>query len=960
VAVAAAAVGAIAAIAGGASLVQVGVSLAVTTGLNFLAKKLAPSPSAPSFTQRDRSLTFRDPAAPRPVVYGRARVGGPITFARVTDASVTTGFAGLDTRILHIIVPLAGHEVASIDKVYFGDRELQIDQNGNVVGDFNGYMVVKRHTGAWDQAADPELLQCFPDLDANFRGRGVAYLYCQLRRSQDVFPNGLQNFSADVFGRKLYDPRDGGQNIAQPETWGLSFNAALACADYVRGVPMRDGAGALVRPYGVQAEDAKINWEEILAEANICDEDVNLAAGGTEKRYTCNGRLAGDTDPRDGLQQLLTSMAGRVVYSGGFWSLRAGATRVPIMDLSRDDLRGAGGMRVHNSVTRQQVFSAAKGLFISQEAEQLATYPLVEIPAFETGTGRVIQDVDLPFTNSAAMAQRIARIAVMQSNMQTRIEGMFSPRTAKLAFGDWVTWTDPDRDWDQKEFVVDGWRLTNVRGQGGAAMLGFELVLQEVTPDVYAAVPDAAAVPAPGNTLPDAYLVPAPQSLTVEVAEFTSRARVRLTCGTSASDLDVRYRFSYVLQGTTNEVVLPDQPERVVEIADIPVGLHTFRVRAVNRLGRASVLPRETVYAVGRPPLTNRVTGLQLVGGANETEFTGPDAQFIWRPGSVNAPGLADPLGADVFDGDEYLAGYRIAIFALDGTELRSLILQETQFTYTLDMNRRDSKRVLKQGPQRSFIFRVEQRGKFGGEFEFSTPVELTVSNPAPAAVTALTKTEFHRSAWVGFQVAPDGDLEGTIARGSAVPGFDPAAGEGVLLYQGNNLARADFTLAAGETVYVSVAAYDAFGTEGLNWSSEIEVTAQALTTDDFGQELVDAIATAENLQDGYAIRITDDLVQGFFIGKPDGSGDVVAGWLVDRFLIAHPSVNGGVPVPAFVVEGGAIKVNELIAGSITTDELKAVWAQVDFLIGNRLQNTEVNPTFIIDLENSFWEIKTP
>jgi len=88
---------------------------------------------------------------------------------------------------------------------------------------------------------------------------------------------------------------------------GYTTNAALCVADYLSNPTW--GFRAI---YGTEIPD-----DRLIAAANLCDETVPLAAGGTENRYTCNGTFPLSMKRGEVLQNLLTSCAGRLTYSGG-------------------------------------------------------------------------------------------------------------------------------------------------------------------------------------------------------------------------------------------------------------------------------------------------------------------------------------------------------------------------------------------------------------------------------------------------------------------------------------------------------------------------------------------------------------------------------------------------------------------------------------------------------------------
>ena len=104
-----------------------------------------------------------------------------------------------------------------------------------------------------------------------------------------------------------------------PSTNGYTENAALCIADYLAHPIF--GFNAV---YGTE-----IPAPQLIAAANICDETIALLAGGTEVLYSCNGGFSLATKRGEILQNLLTSCAGRLVYSGGQFTINPGAWNAP-------------------------------------------------------------------------------------------------------------------------------------------------------------------------------------------------------------------------------------------------------------------------------------------------------------------------------------------------------------------------------------------------------------------------------------------------------------------------------------------------------------------------------------------------------------------------------------------------------------------------------------------------------
>jgi hypothetical protein len=88
---------------------------------------------------------------------------------------------------------------------------------------------------------------------------------------------------------------------------GYTENAALCIADY-----LSNSVYGFKAKYGTEIPSA-----QLISAANICDENVPLAGGGSEPRYTCNGQFQLSTRRGEILQNMLTSCGGRLTYQGG-------------------------------------------------------------------------------------------------------------------------------------------------------------------------------------------------------------------------------------------------------------------------------------------------------------------------------------------------------------------------------------------------------------------------------------------------------------------------------------------------------------------------------------------------------------------------------------------------------------------------------------------------------------------
>ncbi len=435
-----------------------------------------------------RDQVIRSSVANRTFIYGSAMVSGPLVFG---------GVAGEGNKYLWLVIPVAGHEVDAIPVVQFNELEVPLDASGNVTsGPYAGKVLVKKHLGNAGDPADVDLVAAGIGWTADHRLAGVAYLAVRLEWSRDVFPAGIPNIKAVVRGRKVFDPRSG------LTVW--SQNPALCVRDYITST------------HGLEASASEIDTALLVAAANVCDEPITLAGGGTEPRYTCNGVLDTGSTPREIMEGMLTSMAGFVVWSGGQYQIHAGAYTAPTVTLTADDLRGP--VKVRPRMSRKELFNAVRGTFVDPSAYwQPTDFPVVSNATYaEQDGGQVIwRDSVLPYTTSSATAQRIAKITLERSRQGITVELACKLTVFKVSTMSTVRLEIEQLGWAGKEFKVLGWHF--------APEGGVDLVLQEEVAASYEWNSGLETVrdPAPDTNLPDPLSVAPPTGLSVEVQNIT-------------------------------------------------------------------------------------------------------------------------------------------------------------------------------------------------------------------------------------------------------------------------------------------------------------------------------------------------------------------------------------------------------------------------------------------------------
>jgi hypothetical protein len=118
-------------------------------------------------------------------------------------------------------------------------------------------------------------------------GRTVVFL--RLHYNDQFFANGLPSISFLVSGKQdIVDPRTGAA--------GFTENPVLCIADYLANVQ-----------FGFKALATEVPAPQVIAAANVCDEQVALASGSTEARYACDGTFPLSMKRGNVLENLLTA-----------------------------------------------------------------------------------------------------------------------------------------------------------------------------------------------------------------------------------------------------------------------------------------------------------------------------------------------------------------------------------------------------------------------------------------------------------------------------------------------------------------------------------------------------------------------------------------------------------------------------------------------------------------------------
>lgn len=648
-----------------------------------------------------RTQTVRQEAAPRQIIYGETRVGGVYTFMRVTDdnrylhmvitlsghelnnigdvyydgevmqadgGDIISNFRGerdsgnvsvvngkfqtpvpVQTSDINLggfrrgtIVNVSGmansanngdHRITDLVKdnaaneVRMSVESTLINEDETAATFQADYVKINKHTGADNQAADSDLERLIDDWTEDHRQQGCAYIYVRVRWNRDKWPTGIPNFSAVVQGKNdIYDPRDG--------STGYSTNPALCIADFLTW-----------DRYGFNADYAtEINEEALKESAGVCDECVDLANskcanGGGETRYTINGAMSSGTKIAPNLNAMMGSMAGEVIWSGGQWYILAGYYRTPSVTFDESDL--TGGLSVITGISRSDLFNAVKGTYIGPENRYIeAGFPAVTNATYVSNDGgeKTWENIELPFTDSPSMAQRIAKIQLEQVRQQITVSMPVNLKGLQVKAGDVVQVTNARMGWTDKPFEITNWELA-LDSQDESPIFGVNLELRETASGVYDwnSGEETTVDLAPDTALPDAFKVTAPTNFTVKSGtpqlyvkkDGTIVSRIRLDWTSSADSFVREYEVQYKRSSDTEwePSGKPEDDDSQWYIWDVEDDVdYDVRIRAINpflvRSDWVTVSNHTVVGKTDPPPDPDEFEVLVQADGTREFDFS--------------------------------------------------------------------------------------------------------------------------------------------------------------------------------------------------------------------------------------------------------------------------------------------------------------------------------------------------
>lgn len=309
-------------------------------------------------------ITTRQAAALRQVIYGEQRVAGTVIYQSTTGSHFDQ---------FNYIIVLAGHEVDSIVNLYLDGRQVIWSGSGpgwgirNGVG-FGGNPDDNTHIGPggahykfdtlvycearFGDQEEGDVISGMTANDPNWAADGegnspwvggCTYVYLKIEYDTAMFPQPPE-IRFTVRGKNdIMDPRTG---LA-----GYSTNWALIIADVLQN-----------NIFGLE-DVQSVNQDQLIAAANVCDEQVDLAIGGTESRYCLHWHYDTSTSTGDQLQTMMNAAMGRLSRIGGEWFIWPAYWQGPSFSFDQSTFTGQVEWNPYRSL--RELCNRVRGTYIA-------------------------------------------------------------------------------------------------------------------------------------------------------------------------------------------------------------------------------------------------------------------------------------------------------------------------------------------------------------------------------------------------------------------------------------------------------------------------------------------------------------------------------------------------------------------------------------------------------------------
>lgn len=428
-----------------------------------------------------------------------------------------------------------------------------------------------------DQTTADSTITSNSSLNTNDKFTKVAYVFLELIFDSEAFGGGIPQLFFVVKGKKVFDPRDSNQTFGNESTYEWSDNPALCVLDYVTNTDyglkatadeiltdttlgsFKTSANTCDSSSTVTTATVNGNFSSTsviqISLAGIIDvghivtgtgvpsgttvvsrrgttltvsQNVSVSNGATlsfgEKAYSANGITNMSSTGEAVLSGLLSSCAGKLSFINGKFVMFAGANVTPQMTITDDHLISAPD--INTNVAGDDTYNSVKAVYVDSNNNYVASESSIytdstllssDTPSGESSVNyRKTMELNLPFTTTNAMAQRIQKAVLTHHRKSIGISLSTNIGFMQLQPFDWVYVTNERLGFTNKVFEVISTSLTETQSnEDNATVLCTQLQLKEIDNSVYTFAQADYIDPIDNDDPPETgdYTVTAPTSL---------------------------------------------------------------------------------------------------------------------------------------------------------------------------------------------------------------------------------------------------------------------------------------------------------------------------------------------------------------------------------------------------------------------------------------------------------------
>lgn len=384
--------------------------------------------------------------------------------------------------------------ISGLAKLYVNGSPVTLSGAGEVgqgfpVPQYPGHLWWKFLPGG-QTVADNFLVQTFAGAEKPWQtdmvGRGIPYLVTTALWSETLW-TGFPSFIGEFQGIPVYDPRldssaggNGPQRWGQPATYAFSDNNAVLIYNIERGIYYQ---GQHI--WGGHKSAAELPYAVWAAAMDACDQNVPLAAGGSEKRFRAGRRVNLNERPADVIKDLLIGANARISHaSDGAVYILVGVPGVADGAFADADVLATERLGSIPFPNLDEIINGATATYREPlqawEDKETSPYYRSDLETEDDGR-RQTEGLDLGTTFSGTQAQRVLQAVVEEGRRFRRHVVALPPEFAQYRPLQVLAWTSDRFDYGAKLFLI----TVRTRDPWGNVVFG----LQEIDPADHAWTP---------------------------------------------------------------------------------------------------------------------------------------------------------------------------------------------------------------------------------------------------------------------------------------------------------------------------------------------------------------------------------------------------------------------------------------------------------------------------------------